>query len=132
MNRFTGEIKEIETQGDLSLVVILVGNLAFSSIVLETPESTPYLKIGGKIDVIFKETEVMLSVNRTGEISTRTRIAAVVKDIEHGKLLSRVRLQASIGEFTSLITTQSVQRLRLEQGSLVEALIKTNEILLMP
>ena len=62
MNILKGNIDRIKVSGDLSIVEVKVGELVFSIILIDTPESADFLKIKNEVRVIFKETEVILEL----------------------------------------------------------------------
>lgn len=130
MNTLTGKIEQIEVNGSLSLVSIKVGPCAFKSIVLETPETVDFLIPDGRINVLFKETEVVISTDKNPQISLRNKMKATIKEIEQGKLLAKISLDTNAGDVVSIITTNAVKQLKLGVGSSVLAMVKTNEVLL--
>ncbi|OIR17867.1 DNA-binding transcriptional regulator ModE [mine drainage metagenome] len=131
MNRLKGQIVAIDSNSHLSLVDVAVGDDVFTATLLETPETADYLKIGSKVTLLFKETEVALAKNLSGLISLRNRIVVTIRSIERGDILSAVRLDYVGNALTSVITARAVDRLQLAVGDQVEALIKANEIALM-
>ena len=131
MNQLRGRIVAIESNDHVSLVDVAVSDLAFTAILLETPLSAPYLSVGNSVYVLFKETEVSLAKNLSGQISLRNRIPAKVKNIRSGVILSEVMLDHQGQSLSSIITTRAVNRLELKEGDEVEALIKANEVSLM-
>ncbi len=131
MNRLRGRIAAIESSGQLSLVDVDVEGDTFTAIIVETPDSAGYLKLGGEILLLFKETEVSLAKNLSGLISLRNRIPARVQDIVEGDLLSQVTLDYKGNRIVSIITRRSVRRLGLKTGDQVEGLVKANEMTLM-
>ncbi len=128
MNRLLGTITVIESNGHLSLVDVAAKPGAFTAMVLETPHSAPHLKVGHRVAVLFKETEVSLAKNLQGQISLRNRIRAQVRGIRRGEILSEVVLDYQGQSVTSIVTTRAVHRLALAEGDEVEALIKANEV----
>ena len=62
MNLLTGVIEHIDISGNLSLIGIKVGECQFKSIVVETPKTVDYLIVGGPVNVMFKETEVIIGI----------------------------------------------------------------------
>ena len=112
----------------MSLVAIDVDGDVFSSIVLETPSSAGYLKEGGQVTLLFKETEVSIAKNLSGLISLRNRFKAVIKGIDVSPVLSKIFLNYKNREIVSVITTRSTRKLGLVEGDLVEWLVKTNEV----
>ena len=130
MNSLKGEIEHIDISGNLSLVGIKVGDCQFKSIVVETPESVDYLRVGGAVDVLFKETEVIIGIGDNMQISLRNKMISTITSIEKGKLLAKLVLQTNAGEVISIITSNAVENLNLKEGLQVMAMVKTNEILL--
>jgi molybdate transport system regulatory protein len=128
MNRLRGHIRAIETHGGITLADVEAGGHLFSAIMLETPASAPYLAVDKDVWVLFKETEVSLAKNLSGEISLRNRIPAKVLRITRGAILSEVALESSGLPLASIITTRAVERLLLKEGDEVTALVKANEV----
>lgn len=131
MNRLNGIIRAIAHNDTLSLVDVEAVGLVFSATLLETPMTAGYLRIGTKVTLLFKETEVSLARDLTGEISIRNRFGVTVTAIEPGAILSAVRLDCAGLALTSVITTRAVQRLNIRAGDRLEALVKANEMALM-
>jgi len=131
MNRLPGVISAIESNAHLSLVDVRVGQDTFTAMLMETPQGAPYLKVGNAVAVLFKETEVSLAKNLSGQISLRNRIKGTVRHIRHGEILSEVVLDCQGVTVTSIITARAVKRLELAKGDEVVALVKANEVALM-
>ncbi|MEZ5059117.1 MAG: TOBE domain-containing protein [Saprospiraceae bacterium] len=130
MNILKGTIEKVEVSGNLILVQTRVGELIFKSIEIETPESGTYLQVGRSIQIMFKETEVIIAKGEVSPISLQNRIKGIVKSVEAGSLIAKLTLDTPIGEIQSIITSNSVERLQAFPGEEVTALIKTNEIML--
>ncbi len=130
MNVLEGEIHSIETKDHLSLVKVNVKDVRLTSIIIDTPDNSEYLTKGNVIKVFFKETEVILGTGSDFPISLQNRLSGKVSRIEKGSLLSKVVIECSVGNITSIITTTAVNQLGLENGMGVTAMIKTNEIML--
>lgn len=131
MNRLIATITAIESNDHLALVDVLAGQDTFTAMLLETPQSAPHLKVGNTVAVLFKETEVSLAKNLSGQISLRNRVRATVRQIRRGDILSEVVLDHAGQMLTSIITTRAVKRLELQEGDEVEALVKANEVSLV-
>jgi molybdopterin-binding protein len=130
MNKYQGIVNSIKTEGSLSLVEILVDKHIFTSVIIDDIKSSSSLKKGKEIQILFKETEVILANAQITGISLRNKIDGKIEKIEKGSILSKVVLTSSIGELNSIITTGSVENLNLKIGDTVSAMIKTNEIFL--
>ena len=130
MNIFHGKVKQVQTEHSLSLVDVVVGDVGFTSIVIETPETAPCLVEGHAIKVMFKETEVSISKPVQKRSSLQNKLISRIVKVEKGNLLATVTLEHSIGTVVSVITARAVEQLDLQPGDEVMAMIKTNEIML--
>jgi len=130
MNILKGKIEEINVNGDLSIVKIIVGKIRFSTIVIDTPETASFLQLNNSVKVIFKETEVIIGVGDMSGISLRNKLIGKVISIESDKLLSKLIIDTEVGEITSIITSNAVNQLKIKIGLEVTAMIKTNELML--
>lgn len=116
----------------MSIVEVDVSGDVFSATVLETPVSAAYLKVGNKVEIIFKETEVAIGKDLSGLISIRNRFKSRIQNIAEHSILSTIVLDYKVGPITSIISTKSAHRLNLKIGDEVEWLVKTNEVSLCP
>ena len=130
MNKLHGKISKVESHEDLSIGKINVGGINFTTIVIETAKTSDYLKEGAPVDVLFKETEVVISTENNISISLQNRVDCIIERIDTGKLISQLSLSSDIGNITSIITTNAVSQLQLKKKDKVTAMIKTNEIML--
>lgn len=131
MNSIKGNIAQIEFNGSLSLVSVSVTDtITLKSIVVETPETASYLKKGNTVQVLFKETEVVIGVGDNPQVSLQNRIPSTVKFIETGTLISKLVLDTEVGLLEAVISTNAIQQLQIENGSQVLAMVKLNETML--
>lgn len=131
MNRLKGTITNVESTDAISLVDIAVGLDTFSSIVLETPQTSPFITPGREVWLLFKETEVSINIDIGARLSLRNRMKSTVKEVEKGKVLARVVLDYAGNTVESIITSRSVTRLGIAAGNIVEGLVKANEMVIM-
>jgi molybdopterin-binding protein len=132
VNKLKGTIVGVQSSPEISMVEVDVSGDVFSAIVLENPASATYLKIGSKVEIVFKETEVSIAKNLSGLISIRNRFEATIKRVEKHEILTTIVLVYKMGEISSIISTKSVKRLDLKEGDQIEWLVKTNEVSLCP
>jgi len=130
MNILKGHIESITVNGDLSIVRVKIKEVVFSTILIDTPETAPYLIVGQEVNLIFKETEVILGVGDMNGISLRNKVTGIVNHIASDKLLSKVSIDTEIGIITSIITSNAVKQLKIVPGQEVTAMVKTNEMIL--
>ena len=132
MNILQGTITAIEFNDHVSLVDVDVSGDSFTATLLETPEEATYLKTGSKVQVMFKETEVSLAKDLQGMISLRNRFFTTVREVRSGAILSEVVLDYRGHAVSSIITTRSIRRLDIKPGDRLEAMVKANEVTLLP
>ena len=132
MNKLRGEIVEIETADCISMVNLDINGIKFCSIIIETPETVDYLKIGNEVDIVFKETEVSIAKKLYSNISLSNKLPVKIKQIIKGKILSELVTTYNETQISSIIPTHFVDRKELKIGDEVYAMIKSNEIMIMP
>ena len=132
MNRLPATIESIKVHADLSLVRLDVHGIIFHSIVIDTPESSPLLREGNKINILFKETETAIARNKDLKISLQNRLTCIVKSIDKGELLARIHLRFEDHRIISVVTARAVDQLDLREGEEAVIFVKTNEIMLAP
>ncbi len=130
MNIFKGKITFIKVSGSLSLVEVNVDGILFKSIIIETPDTAAWLANGNEINVIFKETEVVIGKGLQHTVSMQNKIPGEILEIVNGALLSKITIGTTVGKIVAIITYNAVQQMQLEAGETITAMIKTNEIML--
>ncbi len=132
MNNLTGKILNVISDEHMSIVEMNVDGDVLKTIIIETPATALFLKEGTGINILFKETEVSIAKDFSGMISLQNKIKCSVKEIQKGKLLSKIVLDFNGKEICSVITSGAVEQLKLKANDEVLALIKTNEIIVAP
>jgi len=130
MNVFKAKITDLKTEGSLTLVILMAKDIELTAIVVDTPQTAPYLTRGNLVEVLFKETEVIISSDIKNSVSLENQIIGVISTIETGSLLSRIQIGTPLGEIVAHITSKATKQLKLKKGAQVAALIKTNELML--
>lgn len=128
MNRLSGKITGIESDKGISIVDIMTDGGPLSAMILETPETAPYLKIDKPIFAIFKETEVAIGKGGSENISYLNINDGVVEGFNLGDVLSEITLSANGKTIRSIITKRAFNRLGIKKGDSVKWIIKSNEI----
>lgn len=130
MNTLKGKIASIKTTQSLSLVTIQIEDVFFNTIVIETPDTAVYLKTGGSITILFKETEVIIGKGSEHHISIQNKVMGTILKIEKGELLSKLIISTKIGEITAILTLDATIHLQLKVNEKITVMIKTTEIML--
>jgi molybdopterin-binding protein len=124
MNKLIGNITSIKTSDVISLIKIIVGDILFTSIVIDTPETLDYLKIGNAINLYFKETEIIISKTGDLKISLQNQIPCKIVSINLGLILSELHLMFGAYKITAIITSNACEHLHLQENDKIIALIK--------
>ncbi len=131
MNRIKATISALETSGSITLVTLNAStDITLQLLLIDTPESAPYLKIHAPVTAIFKETEVILATVPVNGISIPNQIPARISHFENDRFLTRVHLDTPLGKLSALVHDKSLKAMHLKLGDAVVALIKMNEIML--
>ncbi len=125
MNKLSGTITSISTNDSLCLLELVASGIVIEMVLFDLK---PEFVIGTKVNILFKETEVAIGVNFSGEISFCNRLPARITSIRRGKILSYITMQNDAGELASVITTKSADRLNLQEGLDVTAIVKSTQI----
>jgi molybdopterin-binding protein len=130
MNSIPGMISKIEVGDRLSIITVDTGEADIQAIVVDTPESADYIRLGTAVHALIKETEIFIATDTEFSVSIRNKLPVEILDIEMGKVLSRLTLRFSGIEIFSIVPSSAVRDLSLKTSQKVMALVKINEVML--
>jgi len=119
------KISAIESEGIIHIVTFQTQEYVLKMVSLELPKD---LKIATEVKLQVKATSVSLAKDLKGELSYSNQIKCQIESIEQGKLLSSIMLTTEKFRLESIITTTSLERLSLERGESVIALINSSDL----
>ena len=131
MSQLIAEIESIETEQSLNIVTFLCAKQKLQMLSLELPKT---VQAGKKVTLVCKPTSIALAkpTEEKEDFSTilsyANRLRVEVCSVEKGKLLSSLILSLGSFELESILSTEAVDRLALEEGDAVIALLKANEL----
>nr|WP_315485831.1 TOBE domain-containing protein [uncultured Undibacterium sp.] len=128
MNSLPGVLSEIESEGSVALLDIMVGEQKFSATLLGSSTDFADWQNGMRVQLSFNEMEVAIAKKLQGQISLRNRLPGVIQQIEAGKILTRVHFLMQQFTISAVITTRSARALQLTVGDHIEGLVKSNEM----
>lgn len=132
MNKLSGHIISVVSHGNLSRVLVKVSDInSLHAVVIENPQTADYLKEGAAVNLIFKETEVILSTDDR-LMSVANRIPGEVTKVEYGKILSRIDVRWEGGTLSSIADSTAIKAMSLQKGTPLLVLIPFNQIMLQP
>ena len=124
MNKLTGFIKEIKSCDDIVQISIDVKGKTFTSLILSSNET---YKLGEKINILFKETEVMIATVFS-KVSARNALICKITDIKNGEILSSISFDFYGDKIVSIITKNALLDLNCKEDEEFMWFVKSNEI----
>ena len=128
MNRLQGKIIAVHTSDSLTKIDIACHDMRGSAFVLDASHRYDETFIGKEVAVLFKESEVSIAKNLQGEISLQNRFTCTIEKIEKGTLLAQITLRFYDESIVSIISRASADRMHLQAGDAVTALVKSTEV----
>lgn len=124
MNKLTGFIKDIKSYDDILEISIDVKGKIFTSLIISSNE---IYKLGEKINILFKETEVMIATVFS-KVSARNASICKINDIKNGEILSSISFDFYGNKIVSIITKNALLDLNCKENEEFMWFVKSNEI----
>ena len=118
-------VKDIKTIDSLNIVEFDFNNITLKMMSLELYKE---VKLESKVKLLVKPSNVIISKNYIEDISLSNQTLAKIVAIENGELLSSISLEIGDTTFESIITKESSKRLDLQEGNIVNILIKASDL----
>lgn len=118
-------VKDIKTIDSLNIVEFDFNNINLKMMSLELHKE---VKLESKVKLLVKPSNVIISKNYIEDISLSNQTLAKIVAIENGELLSSISLEIGDTTFESIITKESSKRLHLQEGNIVNILIKASDL----
>lgn len=118
-------VKDIKTIDSLNIVEFDFNNITLKMMSLELHKE---VKLESKVKLLVKPSNVIISKNYIEDISLSNQTLAKIVAIENGELLSSISLEIGDTTFESIITKESSKRLHLQEGNIVNILIKASDL----
>ena len=131
MNKLAGTIESLKRFDALTAWEIRVGEHLLRTVSLHDESAQSKWKHGDSVQVMFKETEVILVKGDPLGISLRNRFLGQVRALEEMNPLALVSLDTEVGQIQSIVTKEAIRELDLSEGDSVWAMVKANEIILI-
>ena len=125
MNIINATITDIKKYEDISAVYFDANGVEIGMVALELD---PELKIGTKVQLKAKATNIALAKGLNAQISIANQLEAVVEDVVNGEILCSVKLSIKDTVMESIITQKSAVSMDIKTGDRIIALIKSNDI----
>ena len=125
MSQFVATIKKINSIDNLNIVEFDFHGLTLKMMSLDLNAD---VKIGKKVELSVKPSNISIAKNLIGEISLSNQIVATIQSLENGQLLTSVILKINDTLLESIITVDSSKRMNLQIGEVVTILIKASNL----
>ena len=125
MSKFIATIKKIQSIDHLNIVEFDFCGLTLKMMSLDLNDD---VKIGKKVKLSVKPSNISIAKNLIGEISLSNQIVATIQSLENGQLLTSVILKINDTILESIITVDSSKRMNLQIGEVVTILIKASNL----
>ena len=125
MSKIQAKVEKIQSKESLHIVSFLSHATPLKMMSLEISQT---LKKDVEVLLSVKATNVALAKNINGILSYSNQLEVTIVKIDEGELLSSVILDFFGQELESIITSDSKQRMHLEIGQKVTALIKSSDL----
>ena len=125
MSQLVATIKKINSVDNLNIVEFDFNGLTLKMMSLDLNDD---VKIGKKVELSVKPTNISIAKNLIGEISLSNQIVATIQSLENGQLLTSVILKINDTLLESIITVDSSKRMNLQIGGNVTILIKASDL----
>ena len=125
MSQLVATIKKINSVDNLNIVEFDFNGLTLKMMSLDLNDD---VKIGKKVELSVKPTNISIAKNLIGEISLSNQIVATIQSLENGQLLTSVILKINDTLLESIITADSSKRMNLQVGEVVTILIKASNL----
>lgn len=124
MNTLKAKVTQIDSMDNLTIVKFDYEGTTLSMMSLGLKD----VKVGSQVILSINASHIAIGKDLKGDISLSNRFDCVIKALDKGELLSSIKLSIYDDCLTSIITTNSVNRMDLEVGVKVQALVKASEI----
>ena len=131
MSKLIATVKKIESVDNLNIVTFVCNDATLKMMSLDLGDT---VQIGKRVVLACKPTSVALAKTTIDKqdfsemLSYSNQIKVKISSMDIGKLLSSVKLDFGDFSLEAIITSASVQRMKLNEKDELLALIKANEL----
>jgi molybdate transport system regulatory protein len=131
-NQINAKIEKIDIgEVNSQLYLKLKSNNSLVSVITQTAVLNLDLKENDEVIAIFKSSNVLLMTDTSLNISARNKIDGIIEYINKGDVNSEVVIDiGNEDKIASVITTTSLENLKLKKGSQVSAIIKSSDVMI--
>lgn len=124
MNKLEAVVSKIDSLENLTIVQFDFNGITLSMMSLGLSN----IKIGSKVILNMNASHIAIAKGLEGQISLSNKLDCIIEKLDKGELLSSLSLKIKGIIITSIITTNSVNRMNLKEKDEVSAFIKASEL----
>ncbi|BEV71234.1 TOBE domain-containing protein [Paludibacterium sp. THUN1379] len=127
MNRLNATVTAMHQSDGILLLEAMTGSQHCAALVLGDSTAARW-QPGQPVTLAFREIDVALARDLSGQLSIRNRLPCDVRAVSHGQLMSSILLDFAGQSLQAVVTRSAAERLALAPGMAVLALIKANDM----
>ncbi len=131
-NQISGTVELIE-HGKINaeIFIKLKSGYTLVSVITNTAANNLNLKIGDEVVAIFKSSTVLITTDITLNISARNKFQGTVDSVNKDEINTELIIDiGNSDKIASVITTSSYERLKMDIGTQVSAIIKASDVII--
>ncbi len=131
-NQISGTVELIE-HGKINaeIFIKLKSGYTLVSVITNTAANNLNLKIGDEVVAIFKSSTVLITTDITLNISARNKFQGTIDSVNKDEINTELIIDiGNSDKIASVITTSSYERLKMDIGTQVSAIIKASDVII--
>lgn len=124
MNELKATVTDIKSLENLNIVKFDYEGQSLSMMSLSLKD----IEVGTQVILSVNASHIAIGKDLKGDISLSNRFDCQIVELKQGELLSSLKLKTNNDFLTSIITSNSVDRMNLKVNDEVQALVKASEI----
>lgn len=131
-NQISGTVELIE-HGKINaeIFIKLKSGYTLVSVITNTAANNLNLKIGDEVVAIFKSSTVLITTDITLNISARNKFQGTIDSVNKDEINTELIIDiGNSDKIASVITTSSFERLKIDIGTQVSAIIKASDVII--
>ncbi len=125
MNQISAVITDMKSSDSINIVTFVVADQPMRMMALELSDR---LSVGSKVILGAKATNIALAKEKNEMLSISNQLDATIESIKMGALLCSVTFNFAGYLLESIITRESAEKMQLDLGVAIVALIKSSEL----
>lgn len=130
MNVIPGIISSVQEDELFERIGIENNGVHYSACILNSSYDTTYSKPGIPVNMVFKETDTIISLPVENVVSCRNRFHSSIVSIVYGTIMTRIAADYKGFPIISLVTSESARLLNLRIGLPVICMVKSTSMML--